>query len=584
MVRKDTDADSETQLLEANKKRLLRQQDWAGIAPSRPVEMQPPSLTGKNRIGKRRKIDAKTAAFTRCRSPTMLLHPTGQGEHCGPDHTFMSGALPVLAAADNVQIRIGSAALTAAASTQPGNDARSQTKSDPMLFGEEGEDATQVLQSDTPQSLPFASHAHAADQEFEVSSPLKCDRSYSHEQGSYTHNHFAQGPNNHAAERSQLHTARLNVLDQSSYESEATDPSYRLTYLVGGVERPLKLVFDKPRPSMAPHAASATYRTGELQHVHADLAAGEIQTGRVSRAVGEPAQLGVGREPSIGDEEPWRLYSDTGISRSSHVHVDAGTGTSIPRPHIPARNTQADRTGWPQQTAQGDLTHVNLSKVSASLRADSQRVGRVPDARRLSGPSVAKNINNDDALWQSFVLGSDPQSPIETIHARKETSEDSVSRATKGYASTRLPLSNAVTSVSSTPFPSTPLKGLSEQPSCISDDAQYAPQSGTRSITSMASYGMWGRVNSPSKEEVQGEDQGYETSARSRFDDQSTHASLQNHASHDSAMVSDTRTSRGESDRRGRAWDNVSRCAQASGSVVSQRDGGSSTWDIADSD
>jgi hypothetical protein len=100
----------------------------------------------------------------------------------------------------------------------------------------------------------------------------------------------------------------------------------------------------------------------------------------------------------------------------------------------------------------------------------------------------------------------------------------------------------------------------------------------------MAPYNVWGRVNSPSEEDVQNEDQGEETSARSRFGEQSTHASLQNHASHDGAMFSDTRTSRSESDQRGRVWDDVSRRAQASGSNVCQRGRGSSIWDIPDSD
>ncbi|KAF3033472.1 hypothetical protein E8E11_003068 [Didymella keratinophila] len=556
LKRKGADADSETQLLEANKERLLRQQDWVGVARSRPVDMHFLSIKEKSRTGKRRKLDAKNATSTRRQSPTTFLRQTGQDQLVGHDDTFMSGALPVLTTADNIRIRIGSEVLTTAASTQPNNDARSQTKSDSMLFDEEGEDATQVLESDAPRSIPSASHTHAADPRLDVSLRVQSDRSYLPEQGPYARNNPTQRPDDHA--KRNYHTAAgSDVLDQSSHESEATGPSYRLMHHVGGVERPLKLVFGKRRPSMTSPAASAIHRTGELQHVHADLTAKETKTGYVSRNFGEPPQLGVRRHPyppSIDDQEPWRPYLDTGTSSSGHVRVDDGTGTSVPQPHVPAQNTKADRTSWPQHAAQGNLTHVNLSKVSASLPAVTPQGGRVPAARPLPRPSVIKEVNNDEALWQSFVLGSDPQSTTETIHTHSEASEDSMSRATKGYASTRLPLSNAVTSVSSIPFPSTPFKSLSGQASRISDDVQYAPHSGSRSITSMASDGLWGRINSPSEEDVQDEDQGEEISARSRFSEQSPHASLQNHASHDSAMFSNTGTSCSESGQRGRAW------------------------------
>lgn len=406
----------------------------------------------------------------------------------------MSGALPVLTTADNIRIQIGSDALTTAALTEPNHDAQSQTNSDSMLFDEERENATQVLESDAPRSVLSATHAHAADPKLDVSLPVRSDRSYSPEQDPCTHKDPTKRPVNHAAERNQHPAAELDVLDQSSHESEATCPSYRLTHHVGRVERPLKLVFGKRRPSMASPPASATHITGKLQHVHADLAAEETEPGQVFRNFGEPSQLGVRRHPnppSIDDEEPRTPYLDTDTSSSGHVRVVDGTGTSVPQPHVPARNTQADRTSWPQHIAQGNLTHVNLSKVSASLPAVTRRGGRVPDARPLPRPSAVNEVNNDEALWQFFVLGSDPQSAIKTIHTHNETSEDSMSRATKGYASTRLPLSNAVTSVSSTPFPPIPFKSLSGQASRISDDVQYAPRSGSRSITSMAPDGLW---------------------------------------------------------------------------------------------
>lgn len=74
------------------------------------------------------------------------------------------------------------------------------------------------------------------------------------------------------------------------------------------------------------------------------------------------------------------------------------------------------------------------------------------------------------------------------------------------------------------------------------------------------------------------------TPAGSHFGAQWTHASLQNHASHEDDMFSDTRTSRSDLDRQDRAWDDVSRRAQASGSIIWQRSRNSSIGDITDSD
>ncbi|KAF2628494.1 hypothetical protein BU25DRAFT_37002 [Macroventuria anomochaeta] len=582
--RKGTDADIETQLLEANKKRLLKQQDWIGVAPSRPVDLQFLSIKEKSRIGKRRKSDGKSKAVTRRRSPTTFPRRAGQGELERRGDTFMR-ALPVVTAAANIRVRIGSDDLTTAASTQPKNYARSQTNSDSMLFDEEGVDAARQMESEAPQSVTPSGHALAANPRSNVNQPAKSDSDFSLQHGQSAHRGLTEGPDVHANERIRYVAAEANTLDQSVQQSEATDPSYRLTHHVGGIERPLKLVFDRRSPSRVGHTASPTGQIGKAQRVHATFNAKETETGHASRNVGEAHQSVIRRPPNapaIVDDEPWRTYLDIGTSSSGQVRVNDETGTSVPQPHVSARNTRADRTSCPQHTAQGNLTHVNLSTVSASLLAPKRRSDRLPDARPLLRTAAIKEVDDNEQVWRCFVgLGSDPQSAIDTIHTHNETSEDSMSRATKGYASTRPPLSNAV---SLTPFPSTPFRSLSGQASRISDDMQYAPHSGSRSITSAApSYAAWGRIGSPN-EDVQNEGQGEETPARSHFGEQSTHASSQNHASHASEMFSDTRTSRGDLDRRGRVWDDVSRRAQASGSVVLQRGRGSSIWDIPDSD
>lgn len=548
----------------------MRQRDWVGVELSRPVDTHFLSIKEKSRIGKRRKLDGRSKAPTHNRGLVTFPRRNDQDELADHDDTFLGGALPVITATDNIRIRIGSDALTTAASTQPDSYARSQTHSDSMLFDEEGNIAAQSLDSEAPWVITPVRHVHAADSQQTVPPLAQPDRFYSPESIPYARDNLTQRFTCHAIDCMPQTAAGLNATERSAQASEGTGPSCQLAHLDGGVERSLKLVFGKGPPSTVSPTASAADQIGELRHIHADLAAEEIEPGHVSPNVGEPLQIGVRKHSYlhwIDDDEPWRPYLDTSTSSSGHVCVDPRAGTSVSRPRIPARNTRPDCTSWPQHTIQSDLTHTNLLKVSASLSAVSRPSEQLQDARVLPRTNAVGEVIHDEALWQAYMLGSDPQSAIETIHNQDEIFEDSMSRATKGYASTRLPLSSAVTSASLTSFPSTPFKSLSGQASRISDDVQHAPQLRSRSIASAAPFGVWGRVESPS-EDVQGDFQGEEISARSRFSEQPTHTLLPNHASLDSAITSDTGTSRSDLDQRSRVWDDVSRRAQASGSVV----------------
>ncbi|KAJ4366712.1 hypothetical protein N0V95_000040 [Ascochyta clinopodiicola] len=573
------------QLLEANKKRLLRQQDWIGVAPSKPVDLQFLSVKEKNQIGKRRKIDAKGRVPAHRRSPPGFAHRTGQDELQGHGDAFMSGALPILRAADNIRVRIGSHALTAA-STQSKNDAASQANSDSMLFGEEGEEVATRLGSEAPQSITVSGRVLAADPRSMNSQPEESYDNLSPRHGHYTHLGLAVRPEGDAGG-----PIRTNRPDQSMQARETNEPSYQITHHVGGVDRPLKLVFGKQGSQRAGHVALPTDQTGEAQRAHANIDAEEVETGRALQNVGATHRSSFGRPPkpsAIVDDEPWRTYLGIGPSSSDHVCVDDGTGTSVPQPHNPARNTGADRTSWPQHTTQGNLTRANLSIVSASLTAPKRPSGRpLLDARPYLRSNVVRETNEHEKLWRSFALGSDPESAIGTIHSHTDTdtSEDMMSRATKGYASTRLPLSTAVTSVSSPPIKSSPFRLLSGRASRISDDVQDARNSGFRSITPAAPpYTTWVRVDSHDEDDVQGEGQRQQTAAHGCFGEQSTPASLQDCGSHDGDMFGRTTTSRSDLDQLDHAWDDVSRRAQAGGSVVWQRGRGSSIRDDAHSD
>lgn len=501
----------------------------------------------------------------------------------------MSGALPVLAAADNIRVRIGSDALTTVASTQvastqPINYAPSQASTDSMLFDEE-------LNDTAPQKTARTLHGGFSTDKRDDAGPISTARQLAEVSGSCPtqrelpgYQDLTRELDKQADERIRHDTAEQNTVDQVDPQSEATQTSYRLTHHVGGVECPLKLRFGGGHSGRVQKTASPTDTSGEMQRVRGHLDGEALEIGHAPRNVGEHHQTAVRRQPypyPIDDAEPWRSYLDMATGSPGK---DVGTAPSVPQPHVAARNTRAEDACRSQYGVQGNLTHVNLSTLSACAQTQKRPRVRRLEARPLLSAAAPKGYGKDEALWRNIAIGSDPQSAIETIHTLDEISEDSTLGATKGYASTRQPLSRTVTSVSSTPFPSSPYRSLSGEVSRISDDVQHVPRSGSRSITSAApSHTMWGGVSPTDVLPVLL--QGDETSAGSLFGEQSTHGSMQNHASQVTGVSSSTRMSRNNLDRRSRAAkDDVSRRAHASGSDVWQRDGESSTWHGVDSD
>lgn len=578
--RKDKDDDNEIQLLAANKKRYLGQQDRIDVAANTPFAQDSLSVKEKNRFGKRRKIRRAVASQ---RSPVTFTRRSGPEHLEGHNDTFMSGALPVLNAADTVRVRIGSDVVTTVASIQ---HVPSLISSDSMLFEQEENDAAQQKQPLVTFGVQSECREMTTKPQYIGSQPARSDRSYSPERDRSASHNIATRLDSSAYELVQSEADGRRA--QSIKPSEAIDPSYRLTRRVGGVEHPLKLVFGRSTLPPIRHTRLLANNAGETQRVHAPFDATEDKSGLAPRNVGEDHHPAARRHPDasvINDEEPWAMYLDSDISSSGQVCAGDGTGMSVPQPYIPARNTTDACTNWPRHNTPDSLMHVvNLTKVSASLPAHRQRGRPVAIARPSLRTATVKGVNKDEALWQTFAaVGSDSQSAIETSPSH-EMSENSMSRATKGYASTRLPTAT-VTSVSSTPFPSTPFKSLSGQASRVSDDVQYAPFSATRSIPSVVpSSPVWGRIRSPGgeDEDVPVGAQGDETSP-GRFGEQLDRASLQNHASNDSEVYSDTRASyRDPNSRISSAWDDVSRMAQASGSIIWQRGWSSSIRDNDD--
>ncbi|KAF3009816.1 hypothetical protein E8E13_010212 [Curvularia kusanoi] len=418
-----------------------------------------------------------------------------------------------------------------------------------MLLAEEGTSTVPQRQTSAMSGVRLESRGATTNPQYIGNQHARPEGAYSPELDRSAYHNIVTRLNSRAPELTRC-DAVDNPPAQSIQPSEATDPSYRPTHHFGGIQHPLKLVVGRdcsPTPTTNRMILSANNAV-KAQRVYAVFDATKDEIGHAPRNVGEDHQSAADVHCRhfdalvTNDNEPWRTYlEDFSTLSSGQVRVGNGTGMSVPQPHIPARNTKHACTNWPQHNILGSLTHVNLSKVSASLPAHRQP-GRPPSMARPSQRSGAvQEVNKDEAVWRKFVLDHDAESAIETCFSH-ETSKNSTSRATKGYASTRLP-SAAVTSVSSTPFPSTPFGSLSGQASRISDNVQYAPRTASRSIPSaVPSSAVWGHVESLDGEDNPNGERGDQTSP-GRFGEQSAHASLQNHASSDSEASSGTRMS-----------------------------------------
>lgn len=136
--RRHPDSSAEEDLLDASRRRLLKQNDWVGLAPSRPLHMNFWSAGEKAKIGKRRKIDkGKEQRQMTVGNP---VDAPVMGKEFDSRARFMRAA-PVHGA-ESINIRIGTDALFSQTSihrSQQDQPAMPDPKhsSETMLFDEE---------------------------------------------------------------------------------------------------------------------------------------------------------------------------------------------------------------------------------------------------------------------------------------------------------------------------------------------------------------------------------------------------------------------------------------------------------------
>lgn len=535
----------EFQLLEANKKRLLRQDDWIGVAPSQPVNLEFLSSKEKSRIGRRRKVSNKHGATARRAGSTGCV--TQEAHLTGRQYTGASiiGALQTVPT--DIRVRIGTDALMTACSTQD----QSRVSSDAMLFDQEthgGEpQATRGL------SQTGASKHDVVDHTTGGNSATEREITWSNER---PHRNLKPirfpeldaCPNSRgllASDKDHLISSFARSTSGEAVSTRVGDArSVWITQHVEGVDHPLRLVFDTPASVPTTRSHNALTNGGNaVVAVHAR--ASQTESMQQLGSASDPAlRSEVTAAITIDDEEPWKSLLDI-IERSTPASRSSGKNGLHHNPT--ARRHEAESTSWSQHATQGNDT-ISSSLISASLpslKRDIQtRVHKHADGADLRSQikTAAREVDEDEKRWLNLIFGGGKaSSSSETQPEHRGTSVYSTWRGFSGY----LPSSAAVSSIRSTPFRPSSGRALRMRDG-VHDAAGFAPFSGSRAINSPPAMPA-GFI-----EHLMDDEQGNETAERSAFGVRSvTHASLQNNASGDAQFISSGTLSNTETSRTG---------------------------------
>ncbi|KAF1939707.1 hypothetical protein EJ02DRAFT_408020 [Clathrospora elynae] len=551
-IRKANDTSAETQLLEANRKRLLSQQDWVAIDPSKPVNLRFLPSKEKEKIGKRRRTTGKHGAALRQKHDADL-----QGRPLHPVNDKFAVNF------DNIRTRIGTNALTNTYLAQPKEYVQSQASSDPMLFDQEGTEAQQHAGKPEPVS-PAKPPLRAANAPRQPSAPHA--RTLTGEEAEHYHDIASSNEpisSRAASEQVSLESVQLEPQPTrvTRQERESSAPGYRLTHRVQGNKRPLRLVFGDSTSSAGgrSRAVSGNRNIGGTKHAREAKSSGASQTGHMHHVNSDKKRSAIDEASAtlaIIDEEPWRTYVALSDRDSCHSDTEFEPGNSMLHPCPTTQNNNEVVTNWSQHATYGGQTDIGSSLVSASLPslkrgAQKHMPARLSgaDSGRRGDPAATKPrvTNRDEELWEAFVIGSDNKlSSSQTRNSDAQGNRKMVSKDASGASSSYLPLSVAVSSVSDSLFRSAS-RFASYKSDGVQDAAGFAESLGSRAISPPIFRGFVEELSDGEADK---------TTEHSVFGEASvTQASLQNNASSDlisSRIFSATETSRSDLDRPGR--------------------------------
>ncbi|KAF2686768.1 hypothetical protein K458DRAFT_402328 [Lentithecium fluviatile CBS 122367] len=491
--RKADNADLEESLLEARRERLMRQQDWAGLTRSKPLRMQFPSSSEKEKIGKRRKIEGRGAPTTMPKgNPSPSRRP--QTHHIQPPSAHARGAL----AGEKIRVRIGSDALSnltpaqrtpiASQRAEPSRD----ESSDIMLFDYE-EDLHTVP---SPVHRPVRSEDQVARVFVGAHTPGRAAPPEMRGEGLHAHQASDRKRNSYQTGRHgetqgnwtlQEHIQGLPAGNVPADEENKVSGCY-ITQHIEGVNRPLRLVVDRTSdlpPAVEGDAAPRGNAIGESSHVQDEANASLHEFGNHQQPSEPDGALA--RHPQIVDDGPWRsLLSIPKYSSSRSTTADASVTQKL-HYHSALQAfgvTDIEPLPWSQHATQGGRTCTDSSSyISASLpsiarASERDTLGKLShDGSNGSkhGMSLAKKQRDEDEqLWRTFVFSHENAAASGTVdyEAAVDRDEDTGSRRV-------IPSSVVVGPLRSTPFGT-----VSGNTSCVTESGQDAPARAPRSTVS----------------------------------------------------------------------------------------------------
>jgi hypothetical protein len=517
------DVGLETQLLERNKRRLLRQPDWVGLAPTKPVDLPISSIKENDHMGKRRKTERSHIALTKRRRIENGYRDENQVQNLHVDD-------------QKVRVKIGTDALTAH-STQLTGDVHSQASSDSMLFDQEGEDTMQPKDHLLTYSPPPG---------YTNASP-EADSLHSHFNNEPPRD-YEVGHREITVSRSAGHgPVELNAVEQGMAENGAASQGVRIVHTVEGIARPLDLVFATSNHST--RSRSQARSTGQelrmVEHANAEVddARAWLKHGSERSNTSDQPQSNKSSPGGVAaDDGPWRAFLSIPDRSSSHSPAMHSAEISLPHAHSTDRRNRNDHKSWSQHATQGNRTPFSSSSVSAPLPYLRQTSAR-PQGNSFeteSGPPEPMGV--DERLWRAFVFGSDDDTSL--VSQRNDSADDesrplrsgrSVSAASDTVSYTLAPFYQAWTGAT-----------------CASPRRADAPRSGFPAISSISPYGEWGQVGELDERQASahGVFGGLSVTQASPQDSKA----LRNPGVSSSGGCSSTRTSRDDLHRRGYTW------------------------------
>ena len=396
------ESDTEGQILEANRERLLKQADWIGIASSKPVSLQCARDRVNNNTGKRRKTSGKLVLDTQQvkQIEKAVPHPINIGFARG------SAFQTIRNKANPIQIQIGSNALASTHSIESNNTIQSYASSESMLFDQEA-------QVGNPEPFQGLSAEATALSQHEIHCPIidesfHCSMSQDHDPKP------CQPPLQHAS----LVYGQTDPLNSNAVGNKMSNESsisgYHIKYRSQGIEQSLRFVFGKSDPSVSP-----------LSDRNDTKLAGEVRRSR-EPTVEHPSHGGDIERPStpVDKEKPWRRFLAISheSSNDSASRNEANVGSMQP---TCAMSSDRAFPNWSQATV-GFQTEASTANVPASSHSSRKSVYMRPSGTQyedMDNPSkkILRNMANDERLWQAFVFGNEDVSPSEKTTITNES-------------------------------------------------------------------------------------------------------------------------------------------------------------------